>query len=129
MGRAMRELHGRHARDGHDSGVDAPAAHDRDAVRHPRYEPVPDAATRTARALEYRQRVDAKYAADRARLAGPRDGGAGQAPDGRTDRPASRIADRNFPEHEQQARKRKPERSWLPSNEASQVARRTNEPA
>jgi hypothetical protein len=65
----MRELDGRHAPDGDDGVADAPAEHARDA-RQSRYEVAHDAA-RTARALEYRQRVEAEYAAYNANHAMP----------------------------------------------------------
>jgi hypothetical protein len=118
----MRELHDRHAGDGPDAGVDAPARHARDAHQPRREEPF-DAAARLAYTLEYRQRVDAVYAAYDAKHARPREAHvADHVPAASADKPASRIADRELPEHKEAAWKRKPERSWLPSTEASQVA-------
>jgi hypothetical protein len=60
MGRAMRELYGQLVPDGDDRGADMPAAAAPD-FRRPRDEAVPDAETRTPRALDYRRRVEADY--------------------------------------------------------------------
>jgi hypothetical protein len=117
----MRELHGRHARDRDDQGADAPRRHARDA-HQPRHEAVHDAAARTAYALEYRQRVEAECAAYNGRHTRPQDARVGHSPADSTDKPASRIAGRDISGHEEAARRRKPERSWLPSNETSAVA-------
>ena len=117
----MRELDDRYARDGTGTAADAPGRHVRDS-HQPRREEAFDAAARLACALEYRQRVDAVYAAYEAKHAKPQDARPDHALDVNADRPAARIADRELPEHKEGAWKRKQERSWLPSNEISQVA-------
>jgi hypothetical protein len=68
----MRDLGDEHSPDGDDSGADAVPEHGDDA-RQPRYEVVNDAAARKARALEYRQQVEARYAAYDAGNARPQD--------------------------------------------------------
>jgi len=77
----MRELRERYAGDGADTGTDsrpdAAAGHGGDA-RRPDIAIVRDAAARTALALEYRQRVEADYAAPGAAVTA--------SPDGRDDR-------------------------------------------
>jgi filamentous hemagglutinin len=75
----MREFEDPSGRDGGDDGADArgePAAD----VPQPRHQAVPDAAARLAYTLEYRQRVDAEYAAYGATDPGRRDAPAGQRP-------------------------------------------------
>jgi hypothetical protein len=74
MGYAMREFDSQHAADRDDSGVDAHpgyASHQRQA----RHDGGRDAEARTASALEYRQRVDAVYAAYDSTHAQPQDAG------------------------------------------------------
>jgi hypothetical protein len=66
----MRELGDPDGPDENDSNPDALPEH-ADNTRQPRYETVPDAATRRASALEYRQRVEAEYAAYNAKDAQP----------------------------------------------------------
>ena len=124
--------HRRHARDAHAS-PDAPAGRPSDARRGPSGMTAYDL-LKLSTALgpegqkkhrdDYQQRVSAAYADYAARHAKP---GAAEPEPGRMppetrDKPTNRIADRDLPESKEVARKRKPERSWLPSNEVSQVA-------
>lgn len=117
----MRELHDRHARDGTHAAADVPRESVRDSHQVRREEPF-DAAARVAYALEYQRRVDAVYAAYEAKHAKPQDAQLEHVPADGADKPASRIAGRDLPEDKEAAWKRKPERSWLPSSETSQVA-------
>ena len=121
----MRELHGWHGRDGGDDGDSQPDEPHKRAreVPPPRYEVVHDAAARRAYALEYRELSEAKDAAYRGRHARPPE--AQNAGDrlhhvDRADQSAPRIADRDVDSHREAERNRKPERSWLPSDKASQ---------
>jgi hypothetical protein len=92
----MRELGGQHALDGDDSGVDAVPVQARDAGRA-RYEVVSDAAARMASAVEYRQRVEAAYAAYDAADARPREAGVNQGTPERMTGPATGTAGRDDP--------------------------------
>jgi hypothetical protein len=74
MGYAMREFDSQHAADRDDSGADAHPGH-ASGERQARYEGGRDAEARRASALEYRQRVDAVYAAYSATHAPPQDAG------------------------------------------------------
>jgi hypothetical protein len=122
----MRELHGyhgEHRRHAHDAAADTAVAraHDR-----PKLQVLTDPEVRKAKNLQYRQQVEAgeaEYAAKHAKLqeAKPQEAKAERKPLESKDRAADRIASRDLPEHKEVARKRKPERSWLPSNETSQV--------
>jgi len=106
----MSELRAWARRDRGDHAPDAPAMPARDVSRLP--EPIRDAETRIREALEYRKRVEAVYAGEvpeRQPVEGP-------------DQPASGIARRSIPEQKEEARRAKPERSWLPSNETTQFA-------
>jgi hypothetical protein len=137
----MRELHGyqgEHRRHAHDATADAPAARAHDGPKHAAHDSLKlrillDPEYRKAVRLEHQQKVEAEYAG---RHVKPKDGGQGRAaeqlkpqepkpehsPPEPRDKPASRIASRDLPESKEVERKRKPERSWLPSNEISQVA-------
>jgi hypothetical protein len=130
-GRPMREVRGyhgehrRHARDAH-TPADNPATRPHDAPKQAAHDSLKlkmlDPAARVAEQLRYRKVVDESYkpnhAAEQLR---PQEAKPEQAPPETRDKPARRIASRDLPEHKQETRKRKPERSWLPSNETSQV--------
>jgi hypothetical protein len=125
----MRELHGWHEakrdphRHAHDAGADAPGKHARDHAHDPRkLDMLRDSAARTAEFFRYQKAVqnyEAKHAAGHPK---PQEAKPEHAPPESRDKPASRIASRALPESKEVARKGKPERSWLPSNEIGQVA-------
>jgi hypothetical protein len=147
--RPMRELHGyhgehrRHARDAA-APADTHGRHARDraheAPKHashdaPKFKILRDPEARKAEHLKYQQKVEAAEAEYAARHAKPKPGDQSRAPERlkpqeaipehappeSRDKPSSRIASRDLPEHKEAAWKGKKERSWLPSNETSQV--------
>jgi hypothetical protein len=117
----MREVEGRHTRHGGDVGPDAFPRHARDG-RQPRPEVVHDSAARRTSSLEYQRRVEAEFAAYHGRHAKSPDTSVDRVPAPSADRPAGRIAERELPRDERAEKRGKPQRSWLPSNEATQVA-------
>jgi hypothetical protein len=116
----MREWHARHGRDGGVQDLDMPVTHARGQSRSP--EPIRDSETRIREALEYRERVDAVYAAYKAGQLESHETRAERVVAESAEKPASRIDSRAISEHKEEARRQKPERSWLPSNETTQVA-------
>jgi hypothetical protein len=118
----MRELHGWHGdrhRHASDTAADAHAAGALDALKR-KMQTDPEA--RKAEFFRYQkvvQEYEAKHAAEQLK---PKEAQPEHAPPETRDKPASRIASRDLPEHKEAASKRKQERSWLPSNETSQVA-------
>jgi len=117
----MRELHAWHGDRRHapDATADTLASRGHDAPRHA---VLRDPAERIAKHLEYQKVVAAaetEYAARHRKLDGARPE---HTPLEARDRPASKIAGRwDRPETQEQTQ-RKPERSRLPSNEATQAA-------
>ena len=122
----MRELHGRDTGDGADTGTDSrpdvAAGHGGDSPR-PAVATVPDAATRTARALEYRRRVEAAYASSGAAVTASPDERGVRARDasGKSDHvsgpPAGRdTGDRGDDHRGQDARS--PDTAWRPARGA-----------
>jgi hypothetical protein len=89
MGYAMREFDSQHAADRDDSGADAHPGR-ASGERQARYEGGRDPEARRAGALEYRQRVDAVYAAYSATHAPPQDAGGKHAVEPGTERDGMR---------------------------------------
>jgi hypothetical protein len=138
----MRELHGWHGDHGRyarDAPADKPAARVHDSPRHAKdalkLRMLLDPEARKAARLAYEEKVkaaEAEYAArhakpeasDQARASDrlkPQEPKPEQALPGARDKPASRIADRDLPLRKEAEWRQKHERSWLPSNETSQV--------
>ena len=125
-GMVMREFHSRHARDGADARADAfrdpDASHQHASdAGHPRHEALHDAATRKAESQAYQRRVEV-YHARHAKPPSASEVQAERPPADLPDRPSSRIAARDMPEHKEAAGNRKRERPWLPSVEAGAIA-------
>lgn len=121
----MRELHDWHEADRHPHrhARDAPTdVHAKHAADPPRFRVLSGPEERKAEFFKYQKIVqgyEAKHAAGRL---GPQEAKPETAPPETRDKAASRIASRDLPESKEVARKQKPERSWLPSNEIGQVA-------
>ena len=114
----MRELHAWHGDRRHapDAGADTPTSLGHDAPRHA---VLRDPADRIAKHLEYQKIVEAAYAP---RHSKPEGATPEHTPPEPRDTLVSKVAGRwNRPETQEQTQ-RKPERSRLPSNEATQVA-------
>jgi hypothetical protein len=118
----MRELHAWHG-DRHRHARDAAAdVHAKHAVDSPQLRVLRDPEVRKAEFFKYQKTVqeyEAKHAAGQLK---PQEAKPEHALPETRDKPASRIASRDLPEHKEAAWKRKQERSWLPSNETSQIA-------
>jgi hypothetical protein len=110
----MRELHHwrgdrRHAPDaGADAHADAPATRAHDS---PKLQILRDPEARKAEFFKYQKKVEAAEARY-----------AEHTPSETRDRPASQIAERSKAQEWQRDERRKPERSWLPTNEITQMA-------
>jgi len=126
----MRELHAWHGDRRHapDAAADAPVARAHGA---PKLEVLRDPAVRIAKALEYRKIVEAAEAKHAAEQLKPKEARPDQAPreirersteDRETKAALAEVDDRSTGLPAQAAKKRKPERSWLPSNETTQFA-------
>ena len=121
----MRELHDSHG--DRRQAADAPAARVHDSPKHEAHDSLKlrmmlDPAARKAEFFRYQrivQEYEAKHAAGQLKAA---EAQPEHSPPETRDKPASRIASRDLPEHKEAAWKRKQERSWLPSNETSQIA-------
>jgi len=101
----MREFEDRHSRDAGTAGTDALHRHAHDG--HPLFhEAASDTGVFRVHDLEYRQRVEAEYAAYNARHAKQQDAHVGHIPAVRADKPASRIAGRDLSRHEKAEKQR-----------------------
>ena len=124
----MRELHGGHEAERHphrharDALADAPGKHARDHAHNPRkFEILRDPAARIAESLRY-QKVVQEYEAKHApRQLKPQEVKPEHAPPETRDKPAGKIAERTKSPERQEQKQRKPERSWLPANDTSQM--------
>jgi hypothetical protein len=126
----MRELHAWHGDRRHapDAAVDAPVTRGHDS---PKLEVLRDPAVRSAKHLEYRKIVEAaeaKYAAEQLK---PKEAKPEHVSpetrersieDRETKAALAEVDERSTGLPAQAAKKRKPERSWLPSNETTQFA-------
>jgi hypothetical protein len=106
----MREWHARHGRDEGDQELDVPVMPSRGQSRA--VELIRDRETRIKEELEYRERVDAVYAAYNS---GRREQRSELAAPDNPDRPVSGIAKRRLPEQEQQPDVAATEKRRLPS--------------
>lgn len=117
----MRELHGSHEgrhRHAHDATLDAPGKHARDHGHNLRkLEIVSDSAARIAESLRLRKSVqeyEAKHAAAHPK---PQEAKPEHAPLENRDKPTSQLAKKWHPPENQEAERRRPERSWPPRTE------------
>ena len=116
----MRELHAWHSDRSHphDAPADTPATRPHDSPKHV---VLRDPADRIAKHLEYRKTVEAGQANYAARHAKPEEAKPEHTPSETRDGAASKIAERQESLEDQGQKRRRPERSRLPSNETAQL--------